>query len=219
MAEPWLNVPADEYEAHMRAAGQTAALREIFGRVYADVRPARLAVLGCTTGGDLALVDPARTELAVGVDINPAYLEIARGRLRALGPRLQLVCADAVQAALPDARYDLIHLALLLEYVDPMAVLERVHGWLGPAGTCSLVTQEPSATQPAVGETPHASLRALAPHMTLRTAEEIEALASRAGFALAQRRTVRLPTGKALVSALFDKARRSMNRPPRRGRC
>jgi hypothetical protein len=94
-----------------------------------------------------------------------------------------------------------------------------VHEWLGPAGTCSLVTQEPSAVAPAVSETPHASLRALAPHMTLRTSGEVEALAARVGFALAERRRVRLPSGKALVSALFEKSRRSMNRPPRRGRC
>jgi SAM-dependent methyltransferase len=218
--DPWLTIPAGDYEAHMLAAGQTAALREIFARVYADVRPAtRLAVLGCTTGGDLERVDGARTELAVGVDLNGAYLELARERLRSLGSRVRLVCADVVDAALPEGPYDLVHAALLLEYVDPVAVLGRVHEWLGPSGTCSLVTQEPATGQPAVSDTPHQSLRALARGMTLRTADEVAALAARAGFALADRRIVRLASGKALASQIFDKARGPLKRRRVRARC
>jgi hypothetical protein len=219
MDTPWLTIPAEDYEAHMAAVGQTAALRECFARVYADVRPARLAVLGCTTGGDLGLVDPARTELAVGVDVNAAYLEIARGRLGALGPRLGLMCADVLAAELPAASFDLVHAALLLEYVEPAALFSRVHDWLAPAGTCSIVTQEPAADLPAVSETPYASLRALAPGMTLRPFEELTALAADAGFVLADRRKLRLPTGKTLVSALFDKSRKSIGRHRGKARC
>ena len=44
--DPWLRIPAEDYEAHMRAAGQEAVLRDAFARVLADVRPARIAVLG-----------------------------------------------------------------------------------------------------------------------------------------------------------------------------
>jgi SAM-dependent methyltransferase len=216
---PWLGVPAGDYEAHMTAIGQTQALRESFASVYADVRPARVAVLGCTTGGDLALVDPARTELAVGVDVNGAYLELARSRLGALGPRLQLMCADVLAAELPAASFDLVHAALLLEYVDPAALLARVHGWLAPAGTCSIVTQEPAADLPAVSDTPYASLRALGPHMTLRPFQEITALAAGAGLVLAGRRKLKLATGKTLVSAAFDKARRSIGRTRGKARC
>ena len=80
---PWLRIPADEYEAHMRAVGQDCVLREAFARAVAETRPARVAVLGCTTGEDLAHLDPSRTTLAVGVDINAGDLLMA--------PRLQPV--------------------------------------------------------------------------------------------------------------------------------
>jgi SAM-dependent methyltransferase len=220
---PWLGVPADEYEGHMNAVGQSAALREIFGRVVAEARPRRVAVLGCGVGGDLALLDPDRVEGAAGVDVNPRYLELARARLPELAPRLTLICGDVLDVELPqlpdEGRYDLIHAALLLEHVEPLPLLRRIEAWLGPSGVCSLVTQEPTADQPAVTETPFASLRALAPHMKVRAAGEIAALADEAGFALGARRAVKLPTGKTLVSSLFDKARKTLGRRRGYARC
>jgi SAM-dependent methyltransferase len=216
---PWLDIPAAEYEAHMRAVGQAEVLREMFARVVAETRPTRVAVLGCTTGADLALLDANATELAVGVDINPSYIEIAAHRLRRLGERLRLVTGNVATAELPSGPYDLVHGALLLEYVDPDVLFARARGWLGPAGTLSLVTQEPAPDLRSVSETEYESLRALSGRMTLRAAAEVAALAAGAGFALAARRTVKLPSGKKLVSSLFDKARASLGRRPRQGRC
>jgi SAM-dependent methyltransferase len=203
--DPWFKIPAADYEAHMSEVGQTAVLRELFARVYADVRPARLAILGCTTGRDFDQVDAYATELAVGVDLNPEYLEAARARLAAFGDRLRLVCADVTRAVLPGAPFDLVHAALLLEYVDPGVLLQRAHEWLAPTGTLSVVTQEPAVGLAAVSDTAHASLRALAARMTLRTAGEVELLADQAGFTLKSRRTMRLASGKSLVGSLFNK--------------
>jgi SAM-dependent methyltransferase len=217
--DPWLRIPAADYEAHMRAVGQEAALREIFAGVYAETRPARLAVLGCTTGGDLALVQPAVTRLAVGVDLNADYLALAAERLGALGQRLRLVCGDVACAELPPGPYDLVHAALLLEYVDPPSLLGRISEWLGPAGTFSLVTQEPVKGLPEVSDAGYASLNSLAGRMTLRSADEVAALAAQAGLALASRRAIKLDSGKKLVSSIFDKARPSLGRRRGRARC
>lgn len=217
--DPWLDIPAAEYEAHMRAVGQAEVLREMFARVVAETRPARVAVLGCTTGADLALLDPITTELAVGVDINPSYIEIATMRLRRLGERLRLVTGNVVSAELPVGPYDLVHAALLLEYVDPDVLFARAHSWLAPAGTLSVVTQEPGPAPPPVSGTEFESLRALDGRQTLRAAGEVAEIAESAGFALAARRTVKLPSGKRLVGSLFDKARPALDRAPRHGRC
>ena len=70
-ANPWLEIPAADYEGHMGTAGastQLGPLRTILADVYAQVRPARVAVLGCGTGNGLDVVDPARTRRLVGVD-------------------------------------------------------------------------------------------------------------------------------------------------------
>jgi SAM-dependent methyltransferase len=79
---PWLTIPAADYEGHMGPAGvgQLAPLQDIFARVYRELRPARVAVLGCGTGNGLDAIDPAVTERLVGVDLNPEYIALARRR-------------------------------------------------------------------------------------------------------------------------------------------
>jgi len=206
---PWLQVPVGDYEAHMSAIGQSAALRDLFSRIYDERRPRRLAVLGCTTGSDLLRVDPAVTELAVGVDLNPGYLEIAKGRLTALAPRLHLVHGDVLHAELPPVLFDLVHAALLLEYVDPLSLFRRVYEWLSPEGACSVISQEPMAGVPAVSATEYQSLQILSGQMVLRKAEEIATLADQAGLNLVSRRAADLPSGKSLVLSSFEKVRPS----------
>ena len=202
--DPWLAIPADDYEAHMRTVGQSAVLRAAFARVYSVLRPKRLAVLGCTTCDDLRLVDPAVTELAVGVDLNPAYLAIARERAAPLGPRLRLIEGDVLRVELP-GELELVHAALLLEYVDPLSLFRRALGWLGPRGVLSVVTQEPAGERPSVSDTPYASLRALTPRMRVRPADQIAALARHCGFKLVGEPLAAPVGGKSLVSSWFGR--------------
>lgn len=98
----------------MQAAGQSAVLREFFARTYAEVRPRRLAILGCTTGEDFACIDPAITELTVGVDLNAGFLDLARARFAGGGGSLQLLCGDVLEMDLPPGPFDLIQAALRL---------------------------------------------------------------------------------------------------------
>lgn len=115
---------------------------------------AHLVVLGCTSGADLALIDAAITTTAIGVDINPAYVEEARLRL-ADAPGVTVIEADVLDVELPGAAFDLIHVGLLMECVEPERLLRRVARWLAPAGVCSVLTQEASPELPAVSRTPY----------------------------------------------------------------
>src|SRR5690349_5098254 len=99
---PWLQIPVADYEAHMDAVGQTAALRQLFSSVYWNSRPSRLLVLGCTTGADFDVIDPTVTEVAAGVDINARYLDVAADRLAAIGRDVHLVCGDVLEVELHD---------------------------------------------------------------------------------------------------------------------
>ena len=211
---PWRRIPAEDYEAHMRAAGQSAALCEFFAHVYSELSPARVAVLGCTTGSDLESIDPTVTETVIGVDINPAYLAVARERLEGrLGSRLRLVEGDVLQVELLPMRFDLIHAALLLEYVEPAPLFARLVRWLADGGPCSVVTQEPSASAPAVSETGYASLQTLTGHMSLRDAVDVAAAARHSGLRLVSTRTRELRGGKRLVHSLFRPSRAATVNP------
>jgi SAM-dependent methyltransferase len=204
-ANPWLRIPAADYEAHMAGAGQSAVLRDVFARVYAESRPRRLLVLGCTTGRDLALIDPHVTTTVVGVDVNAKYLDAARHELGRLGRRADLIHADVLDVALPPCGFDLVHAALIVEYVDPGALFGRIAGWLAPFGICSVVSQNPAAGVPSVSRTGYSSLHALDGCMTLHTANRIHAFAAGAGLDRVAVEAVGLPGGKSFAVSTFRK--------------
>ena len=203
---PWLRIPAADYEGHMESVGQSAALRRLFSSVYSSTKPRRLAVLGCTTGADFNGIDSTVTHVAVGVDINARYLEVAENRLAAIGRRVHLVCGDVLEVELPEAPFDLVHAALLFEYVDPAALFRRVHRWLAPSGCFSTVIQEQVPGIAAVSSTRYDSLQMLSNTMSLRSAHDVVSVGSREGFVCESRRALELPGGKILVEMLFKAA-------------
>jgi ubiquinone/menaquinone biosynthesis C-methylase UbiE len=202
-ASPWVRIPAADYESHMAEVGQAAPLREIFRRAYGEIRPRRLLVLGCATGEDFRLVDDDATTRCVGVDLNGDYLEIARTRLSGRRPAVELVQGDCLSVDLPSNEFDLVYAALILEYVDPAALLRRIHGWLAPGGTCVTVTQNPAAGVPPVSRTDHAGLQILEKHMTLHDAGAVADLARAAGLRRTSVRGVGLPGRKSFSVAMF----------------
>jgi len=214
---PWLRIPVADYEAHMEAVGQTTALRGLFSSVYSSIRPRRLAVLGCTTGADFDGIDPAVTGVAAGVDINARYLEVAEKRLAAIGRRVHLVCGDVLKVELPEAPFDLVHAALLLEYLDPAALFRRVHHWLAPSGRFSVVIQARLPGIAAVSSTRYESLQMLSDTMSLRSADEVISVGSREGFVLESSEALELPGGKVLVQMLFKPVSALQSEPAPRG--
>ena len=52
MKNPWLRIPASDYEAHMALpqVSQTQALNKLMASSLAQYTPRSLAVIGCTTG-------------------------------------------------------------------------------------------------------------------------------------------------------------------------
>jgi SAM-dependent methyltransferase len=206
---PWLAIPASDYEGHMGAAGvdQLGPLRATFADVYRDVRPARVAVLGCGTGNGLDVVDPAVTRRLVGVDLNPDYLSVARQRHPQLAPIATWLCASVDRSDLEPGGFDLIHAALLFEYVDPSAVLPRIAAWLAPRGVFSLVLQLPGGDA-AISETGFASLRTLTGLMRLVAPDELRPMAARADLVERSSRTIPLSRGKSFWAATFRSGRR-----------
>jgi len=201
---PWLTIPAADYEGHMGAAGvdQLAPLREIFADLYARVRPARLAVLGCGPGNGLDVVDPTVTRRFAGVDLNADYLSLARQRQARLGPIATWICASVESCDLEASGFDLIHAALLLEYVDPAAVLPRIAGSLAPGGVFSVVLQLPGGDG-RISATGFATLQTLSGLMRLVDPADLRRLATGAGLVEQSSRAVPLARGKSFWAATF----------------
>lgn len=140
-----------------------AARLELLAEVFRDATTAflsrletvhpRLAVdLGCGPGFTTALLDELiEPELVVGVDSSVAFTNQAAERL---GPRVEVICADALDLPQRVSDAALIHARFLLTHVtDPTAAIEHWLGRLAPAGILaiqeveSITTDEPTLTR------------------------------------------------------------------------
>jgi SAM-dependent methyltransferase len=206
---PWLAIPAADYEGHMGASGvdQLAPSRTIFADVYARLRPSRVALLGCGTGNGVDVVDPGVTARFIGVDLNPDYLAIARARHPQLANVATWLCAPVEDCAIEGASLDLVHAALLFEYVDPAIVVPRIAGWLAPGGVLSVVLQLPGGDA-TISDTGFASLRTLSALLRLVQPDRLRDLAARAGLVELSAAAIPIARGKSLWAATFARAAR-----------
>lgn len=118
---------------------------------------------------------------------------------------LDVQCVDLVDIALEPEAFDLVHAALVLEYIEWPSLLPRVASTLKPGGVLSVVLQLPSASTPAV--TPSAFVR-LQSLESLFHFVEPGALAEAArgeGLRLSNRRTEPVTAGKAFEVLRFVK--------------
>jgi SAM-dependent methyltransferase len=203
---PWLSVPAEEYEGHMGSpsVGQLPFLSRVFEEFLRELRPASVAVVGCATGNGFDRIDAAVTARVVGIDINPAYLEILRERYGTSLPGLELICADAASCDLPKASMDLVHCALIFEYVDAEALISRAAGWLREGGALTAVLQLPSAHgKVSAGASP--AVMRLAPCIELVDPDDLGRMAEEAGFRLERSETETLESGKTFHIGLYKR--------------
>jgi SAM-dependent methyltransferase len=203
---PWTVVPAADYERHMGAEGadQLAPLAAIFQEVYLAAQPDRLLVLGCATGNGLEHVDPAVTQRIVGVDVNLQYLGVARQRFFHLGPRLELFCSEAEKFRAQPGTFDLVHAALIFEYLHPEVLVRKIAEWLAPDGTCSVVLQLPGGEAPAA---PTKTMQLIAKAMKLVPPDELTRLFEHYGLHRKRAKTVPLRHGKSFWVGLFGRTK------------
>ena len=202
---PWTVVPASDYEKHMGPEGvdQLAPLSALFQEVYVAAQPARVLLLGCATGNGLEHVNPAVTQKVTGVDVNLQYLGIARQRFMHLGAKLELFCSEAEKFRAPPASYDLVHAALIFEYLHPEVLVRRIAEWIVPGGTCCVVLQLPGgAGAPAA---PTKTMQIIAKAMKLVPPEELTRLFEHYGLQRKRTKTVPLAHAKSFWVGVFGR--------------
>ena len=209
MTNPWLEIPADDYVGHMASpeVGQHQALNRILRDVLARVRPASLLVLGCSTGNGLEHVDPSVTSRVVGVDVNPAYLERLHQRFPQPVFTLETHPADLTAYEFEPGAFDLVHAALVFEYIEWPRLLGHVAPALRAGGILSVVLQLPSSSSPAVTPSAFTILRSLESIFRFVVPDALVAEATALGLAVESRRTEPLPSGKAFEVLRFTTRR------------
>jgi SAM-dependent methyltransferase len=127
-------------------------LRDLLTRAVREQRPRRVLDIGCGAGLHLAaMLEAAPDATGVGVDVDPAAAELARGTLseRGLAGRASVEAVDiraALAAERPGAltdRFDLALFANAIYYVpveERVALLRGVAGLLAPGGALVVVS-------------------------------------------------------------------------------
>ena len=209
-ANAWISIPAAVYEGHMKSPRvlQQQFLSDVFREVIGRHRPGSVAVVGCATGNGFEHIDPRVTRTVVGIDVNPEYLAILVERYGESLAGLRVVLADIAACDIEACSLDVVHCALVLEYVDPHVVVAKTAAWLRPGGVMSVVLQLPSAGQAKVSETEFKDvLSRLEPVMHLVDPGDFTRLATGAGFQLKSSEVRTLETGKGFFVAEYVRER------------
>lgn len=204
MKNPWHNIPAFDYEAHMSAphVGQTDFLNRTFRYIYNEIKPKSAAVIGCSTGNGFEHVDPELTELLVGIDINEEYLEIAKARF-GKNNRVKFINADACFVSFEGKKFDLIHCALIFEYVDIALCLENLISHMNLNGTLSVILQCSGEDQKMISTTNYKSLEQLSSIMKLVDYKDFKKAANNFGLIESKKEIILLESGKSFYVGFY----------------
>ena len=207
MKNPWLQIPASDYEAHMALpeVAQAQALSSLMESALTQYTPASLAVFGCTTGNGFEHIDVTYTRRVVGADINPAYLAVLEARFAGRIPCLELIADDI---AAPEFRIDpvmMVFAGLVFEYVDVARAVHSISRCLAPGAILVAVLQLPSVESGPVTPTRYKSLELLAPIMKLVAPAELSAVCGDVGLRPIKTDTIPLKKGKAFFVGFYRK--------------
>jgi len=207
MANPWLNVPLADYEGHMNSPGvaQLEALSELFAEALKQCRPESVAVMGIAGGNGLERIDSSVTHRVVGIDINPAYLDVVRQRFGHM-QGLDLMCANLAEKIVTLPPVQLVHAALVFEHAGAGPCLDNALSMVGHGARLSVVLQLPSETEPGVGNGRFPSMQTLSAGFILIDPATLRETIEARGFRIVCESRRGLPAGKAFWMGLFAQA-------------
>jgi SAM-dependent methyltransferase len=213
MKNPWLKIPAADYEAHMASpeVAQCHVISSLFSEVLRELLTSSVAVLGCTTGNGFENVDPTITERVVGVDINQSYLEILRERFLKKIPCLELVEADISSADFQIEPVSVIFAVLVFEFVDVLSTLKNISKCLKPGGTLVAAIQVQNSDTSPVTPTAYTSLRRLDPIINLISPIAFTDMCINAGLKCVRNRKIQLKNEKSLFVGFYQKVAEPIN--------
>lgn len=206
MSNPWLEIPASDYECHMGDPNvdQLRFLGEAFKESLAKYDSNSVALLGCATGNGLEYVDN-KTKLLTAIDFNPEYLQILQQRYQKKIPGLNVVEANLEKYENDNQAYSLIFAGLLYEYLDSQILLPKITGWLRPEGVMVAILQLPGENQKKITETSYNRIKLLDKIMHLISPQEFQKSANEAGLHEIESQLITLKTGKCFYFGAYGR--------------
>ena len=207
MDNPWLHIPASDYEGHMSSPhiAQQQFLVQIFQETLSKYDNSSIALLGCTTGNGLQFVNSTTTQKVTAIDINPEYLKILRQHYEGIVAGLEVIEANLETYSIGLSVYTFIFAGLIFEYIDPQILLPKIQNGLCENGILVTVLQLPSRKSAKVSESKYESLKTLEPVMKLVTPSQFTKIANTSGLRELETKIVSLASGKPFFIGTYKK--------------
>lgn len=207
MENPWLNIPAEDYEGHMSAPNvqQLQMLSGIFADVLNELSPESICVPGCATGNGFEYFIGKNAKRIVGVDINPAYIALCKNRFEKYINIAEFICADLNEIDFPASSFDLVHAALIFEYVNVSKLITDISRWLVPGGALSVVLQAANTGASNVSETQFQSVKVLSDIIRIVEPAELKSICLKNGLICSEESEVKSSAGKRFTKIIFKK--------------
>lgn len=207
MINPWLQIPASDYEGHLGSpkVAQLTLLAQTFKEVLNKHESKSIALLGCATGNGLEYINNKATKRITAIDINPEYLEILRQRFEYSLPRLEIVEADLEKCTIENQAYTLVFAGLIFEYLKPQALLNKIASCLCPGGVMVSILQLPAGHLAKVSDTPYASLKSLNSIMKLISPQQFQSMTNKAGLREIEANVITIESGKPFYISTYAK--------------
>lgn len=204
---PWLEIPLEDYEAHMSLASiaQAQYLSQVLQDSVLNILPTSVAIIGCAGGNGFDQLPPEIVRRVVGVEINPQYLDKLQERYMYYFDRLELICQDFQSSTCSFNPVDLVFAALIFEYVDFISGLSSILKFMKPGGYLAVVLQLPNENVSAVSPSPYTSLWKLNGYLELIQPEKFEVHAKSVGLSIITSKSTELDSGKMFHEFLFQK--------------
>lgn len=207
MKNPWLEIPASDYESHMDLpyVDQSSFINKAFKDTLENHNASLLAYLGCATGNGLEHIDSRVSKRVHAIDINPEYLEILRQRYQNAIPGLEITQTDLKTFDAEPENYALIFAGLVFEYLSPEPLVKKIYNWLKHGGIFKVILQLPAENQNKVSDTPYKSLQKLHSIMNLVPENRFRDMAGSSGLVEIDRKQVDLKAGKSFYLGTWGK--------------
>ncbi len=207
MTNPWLHIPASDYESHMELpnVAQLSFLGRIFKESINKYNSSSVAYLGCATGNGLEYINNEKTRKLTAIDINPEYLKILRCRYQSKITNLEIIETDLNDYEGNNKKYSLVFAGLIFEYLAPMALLKKIVNWLDENGIMVVVLQLNEKNTKKVSDTPYTSLKLLDSIMTLVHEQDFKLMATECGMLEIEGKKITLKSDKPFYVGAYKK--------------
>jgi len=200
-ANPWLEIPLEDYERHMshHLVGQSILLNSLTKKYLDEIKPETALFLGIAGGNGLEHIDTNRTRYVYGIDINQDYLDTAFKRYNHRIASLQLLNLDITKNPKTICRADFIWAALVLEYTGIDEAFAFCANNIRREGHL-IISIQSNNNKPSVSSTGIESVKRAGEIFSIVDPEDLLRKADEGGYKFIGSEENTLPNGKSIIS-------------------